>query len=202
MKNTLSAVVLLLFFTIIFSSCAQKIAKADDQIDESAIIDQGMKHITDIKAQIGNRTLKTHAFAVIGSKIMSVFDPNNFPPDTEESIIIYTDHKNRILRSIEMPTSKSGDWFIVYEKYFDLEGNITAFYRHSSSFNRGCTEMLREDTYRFYDSNHNMLAEKKTFSDKDGKEISPVKCNLLYQFEYVVDETVGDFLQRKLFSIE
>jgi len=94
--------------------------------------------------------------------------------DTAESFYAsYNMIRNKagqIIYIAEYPESESGDWNLIYENYFDTNGNLIAFIRKCSFFNGECAEIVHEKSDYYYNLKHELI--KKTYEVTDGDKKS------------------------------
>jgi hypothetical protein len=125
---------------------------------------------------------------------------NNVPESLYASYNIIKGKSGHIVYIAEYPFSESGDWNLIYENYFDENGNLLAFVRKCSFFNSECAEIVHEKSEYYCNTKHELI--KKTFDIKDGKNktLDFKKCVFNYRFEYKSYLTLSDFLKNYRFQ--
>lgn len=114
---------------------------------------------------------------------------------------VIRDNFGHIIHIAEYPFSESGDWDLVYENYFDTNGNLIAFVRTSSFFNGVCSEIVRENSEYFYNNKHELIKKTYSISDGDNKKINAEKCVFNYRFKYQQEFTIDDYLAKHKFEL-
>lgn len=100
----------------------------------------------------------------------------------------------------ECPHCESGDWYIVYESYFDENGNLIAFVRNCNFFNGECAGVVYEKSEYFYNMQHIMIKKTYEITDKDKKPLDYKKCVFNYRFKYSQCLTLSDYLKNHKFK--
>jgi hypothetical protein len=126
---------------ILFSACNSKSTSTSSLQHKPDIIERLKYEKNEIDTLFKNGKGKCLTFI----KLKENGDPVLLEVDTvpEEAITTYyilKDSLGRVITISELPTSESGDWFIVLTHYFDKEGKTFAFERQANFFNSGCTE--------------------------------------------------------------
>jgi len=186
-----------------FSACKQL------KVNEEAIFDPQNKESEQILTE----------FEQIGGKVDQIFQKRNFlvelyyqennsdelvlTPSLNDlsvdklkiyyNIIRYEDGK--LMYAAEFPLSKSGDWDIIYESFFDDKGNLVAFTRKCSFFNSGCADIAREKSEYFYTPSHKLIKKTYLIMDGNDKPLRYQDCVFNYRFPYTIYKTTKQWLK-------
>lgn len=125
---------------------------------------------------------------------------NDVPESFYASYNLIKSKSGNIVYIAEYPFSESDDWYLIYENFFDENGNLIAFVRKCSFFNGECAEIVHEKSEYYYNSKHELI--KKTFEIKDGKNktLDFKKCVFNYRFGYQRYLTLNEFLKNFKFK--
>ncbi len=123
------------------------------------------------------------------SQIVAVKDTTAWPDQQQETYNIWTDSLGRVVRTVQVPVSESGDWSNVYEYDFDSTGTTTVFVRTSSFFN-DCDGGARE-TSTTYPASGGRIVERdyRLTGLNDSTAVNPSHCGFNYRYPYVVYTT-------------
>lgn len=123
----------------------------------------------------------------------------------EEAIITYyilKDSLGKVITISELPTSESGDWFIVYTHYFDKAGKTFAFERQTNFFNSNCTDGVAYETKtKFYNSDFKVIDETYKLVDEKNRKLNKDSCSEFYDYKYNVSANVDNYLKTKKIKI-
>jgi hypothetical protein len=121
-------------------------------------------------------------------QINSIFDG-----DYDSEFVLYKDSLGEIICISEMPYSRSGDWFLSLNHYFDKEGKTFAFTKHFNSFM--CTNGIGYETItEFYNIEFHIINKEYKLVDKDNNPISKENC---MNYDYTVFSNIDKLLKNK-----
>ena len=106
----------------------------------------------------------------------------------------------QIIYIAEYPESESGDWNLIYENYFDTNGNLIAFIRKCSFFNGECAEIVHEKSDYYYNLKHELIKKTYEITDGDKKALDFKKCVFNYRYDYKKYTTLSDYLNKYRFE--
>ncbi len=101
----------------------------------------------------------------------------------------------QIIYIAEYPASESGDWNLIYESYFNENGNLIVFIRGCSFFNGVCAEIVHEKSEYYYNLKHELI--KKTYEITDGNKnpLNYKDCVFNYRYDYKIYNTLTEYLK-------
>ena len=143
---------------------------------DSSYSDTGaVRQRVDSVIAIGNaRPDRVLLFARIseGDTLVAVKDSLSWPEEVETRFTLLFDDNGKLMLHTEVPTSESGDWYMVSEHFFNSQGH-TVFYRaHVSGFGSECASIVRETVETFFNPTTGApVARVATITDGDGKPI-------------------------------
>tara|TARA_R110001583_G_scaffold195067_1_gene368914 strand:+ start:68 stop:688 length:621 start_codon:yes stop_codon:yes gene_type:complete len=121
-----------------------------------------------------------------------------FPENTETTFNILKNKAGQIVSISEIPTSESGDWYIVYSYYFDNNGKTFAFERQTNFFNSLCTNGVAYETKTdFYDKNFNLLKSFYKLTNDKNENLRKEDCIFYYDFKYKIIPNLKEYLELK-----
>jgi hypothetical protein len=100
----------------------------------------------------------------------------------------------------EYPNSESGDWFLVYENYYNEKGDLIAFIRNCNFFNGECAEIVYEKSKYYYNSDHILIKKTYEITDANQKPLDFKKCAFYYRYNYKIYKTFKDYLKNHKFE--
>jgi hypothetical protein len=125
-----------------------------------------------------------------------LLETDTIPEETITTYYILKDSLGKVITISELPTSVSGDWFIVMTHYFDKDGKTFAFERQTNFFNSGCVEgIVYETITEFYNSDFQMVDKTYNLVDEKNKPLKIDSCTFPYDYEYKVLVDVEEYLR-------
>lgn len=116
---------------------------------------------------------------------------SDFVDEYYTEFVVYKDSLGKILCVSEIPYSRSGDWFLVQNHYFDIEGKTFAFTKYFNSF---CINGVGYETMtEFYNADFQEINKEYSLVDEQNNSISKDSC-FDYDFEYTVFPNVDKFM--------
>ena len=107
----------------------------------------------------------------------------------------------QIIYIAEYPECESGDWNLIYENYFDTNGNLIAFIRKCSFFNGECAEIVHEKSDYYYNLKHELKNKRLTKLQMEIKKaLDFKKCVFNYRYDYKKYTTLSDYLNKYRFE--
>src|SRR5690606_31196638 len=92
---------------------------------------------------------------------------------------------------VEIPFSDSGDWFIAYKSYYNIEGRLIAFQKETNFFNNECTdEVAHEVSLKYYNSQFELIDSVYTLTDSDKNPLKRSSCFFPYNYPFKIYRTV------------
>jgi hypothetical protein len=147
---------LLCLFLIAFSISIIKPAPSVKPVNKP-FADSTLIQLKAKKAAIDNYLTKHQNATMVlvkvpGKKSLVRVFGNKWPDEIEYTYNILKDKAGKIVLVSQKPESESGDWGIIYEHYFDENGNTFAFYRSEALF----TDQVKggvagKELLRYYD---------------------------------------------------
>lgn len=122
--------------------------------------------------------------------LIRITDTHRWPDEVELTYNIFFDSKGMLVFYNEIPFSKSGDWYAEFQHYFDTKERVTLVVSSVSSFNSGCTEILRQRKKSYYDTNGKLVSASTSLTDKDFNPVSSRDCYFNYDFPVTVYPSV------------
>lgn len=124
--------------------------------------------------------------------------------DTPESFYasynLIRNKTGQIIYIAEYPASESGDWNLIYENYFDENGNLIAFIRKCSFFNGECAEIVHEKSEYYYNLKHDLIKKTYEITDGDKKPLNYKDCVFNYRYDYKIYKTLTEYLKNYKFE--
>ena len=121
---------------------------------------------------------------------------DTLPEDAITTYYILKDSLSKVITISELPTSRSGDWFIVYTHYFDKTGKTFAFERQTNFFNSNCTDGVAYETKtEFYNSDFKIIDKFYKLVDEKNKPLNKDSCSHFYDYKYNVSPNVDNYLK-------
>ena len=119
-----------------------------------------------------------------------------WPEDGSDSYNILKDATGKIIMIAEIPISESGDWFITYTHYFDVNGNTYAFRRQANTFDdRVKGGVIYETLVKYFNVNLKPVAKTYTLQDKKGRPIKNSGHINIYDYKYTVYKNSAECLK-------
>jgi len=141
---------------------------------------------------------------VPGSNDLQIIKNGKFPDEVETTYNLFSDRTGHIVYILESPTSESGDWDIVYESYFNGEGNLFCFERTAGFFNVECSdgsakpeEPVHEKLIKYFNTRSKPIDSVYTLVDHDNKPLNKSKCVSPYNYPYNIIFSVNNYLNMK-----
>ena len=122
--------------------------------------------------------------------LIRITDTHRWPDEVELTCNMFFDTKGRLVYYCEIPFSKSGDWYAEFQHYFDTTGSVLLVVSAVSSFNSGCTEILRQRKKSYYDTKGKLISTSSSLTDKDFNPVSTKDCYFNYDFPVTVYPSV------------
>ena len=91
--------------------------------------------------------------------------------------------------------SESGDCELIYENYFDSNGNLIAFIRKCRFFNGECADAVIGESVYYYNSKHDLIKKTYKIVDDNDKPLDNTKCVIDYRFDYKQYNTLTEYLK-------
>jgi hypothetical protein len=107
--------------------------------------------------------------------VVAVKDSTSWPEEVEETYNVVRDSAGHVLLHRTMPTSESGDWFLVATHYFAPDGRTIRYDYEMSGFSEECG-ILRERRRFYYDASFTLIRQDSAYTDKDDKPIDATNC--------------------------
>lgn len=127
-----------------------------------------------------------------------LLETDTIPEEAITTYYILKDSLGKVITISELPTSESGDWFIVLTHYFDKDGKTFAFERQTNFFNSGCVEgIVYETKTEFYNSDFQMIHKAYKLVDEKNKPLKKDSCTFPYDNEYKVSVDVDEYMKTK-----
>lgn len=195
----------LLIFTLI--SCASQTITEESNFElKSSDLSAILKSFNSISKQVDNiykkDTSKLELYVQLEEKDLIKRVPNyDETPDTcFASYNVIRNDTGQIIYISEYPTSRSGDWFLIYENYFDNNGNLIAFVRKCSFFNSGCAEIVLEKSEYYYNQKHELVKKTYEITDGDKHPLNYKNCVFYYRYKYKIYNTLTKYLKNNKFE--
>jgi len=126
----------------------------------------------------------------------SLIETDSVPEEAITTYYIFKDSLGKAITISELPTSKSGDWFIVYTHYFDKTGKTFAFERQTNFFNSNCTDGVAYETKTvFYNSDFKIINKFYKLVDEKNKPLNKDSCSHFYDYKYNVSANIDNYLK-------
>jgi len=120
----------------------------------------------------------------------------NYPNNITSTFNILKDSEGKIITISEFPFSESGDWNIIFTHYFDKDGKTFAFEKQANFFNSICTDgVAYENQTKYYSTDFQLIDDKYSLIDQNGKELTILNCQFPYNFDYKIFKDISEFLQ-------
>lgn len=133
-------------------------------------------------------------------KLVTINKGDKFPEEIETTYNIIKDKAGRIIYTVEIPYSESGDWFIAYKSYYRTTGQLFAFERQTGFFNGECSvpaeEPLHERSVKYFDRHMQLIDSTYEFKDNKGKLLKKPDCVSSYNYPYTVSKSADEFIRR------
>jgi hypothetical protein len=205
MKQTL-LLGLIIFGLISCNSKPIEIREETNYTSESADLKSVLKSFRTISKKIKNvynrDTTKLELYIQMSEsdKIKKVQSFNDSIGSYYSSYNLIRNKSGQIIYIAEFPSSESGDWNLIYENYFDSNGNLIAFVRKCSFFNGECAEIVHEKSEYIYNSRHELIKKTYEISDGDKKPLDFKKCVFNYRYDYKKFLTIKEYLKNYKFE--
>jgi ABC-type phosphate/phosphonate transport system substrate-binding protein len=117
-----------------------------------------------------------------------------WPEIIENTYQFWKNENDNIVKIIESPFSKNGDWEIEYQHYFDKKGQTFAFERNTSFSNSICAEgIVNEKITEYYNSDFNRTERNYSLIDKNKTELKKENCEINYDFPFEVYNNLKNY---------
>jgi hypothetical protein len=125
-----------------------------------------------------------------------LLETDTIPEEAITTYYILKDSLGKVITISELPTSESGDWFIVYTHYFDKTGKTFAFERQTNFFNSNCTDGIAYETKtELYNSDFKIINKTYNLVDEKNNPLNKDSCSLLYDYKYCVSPNIDYYLK-------
>lgn len=125
-----------------------------------------------------------------------LLETDTIPEEAITTYYILKDNLGKVITISELPTSESGDWFIVYTHYFDKTGKTFAFERQTNFFNSNCTDGIAYETKtELYNSDFKIINKTYKLVDEKNKALNKDSCSLFYDYKYNVSPNIDNYLK-------
>ncbi len=155
------------------------------------------------KQHIDSLTKDTSGLIVLvkvpGKDKLVLVKGKNYPEQIETTYNLYKNKAGKIIYTVEVPFSESGDWFIVYKSYFDITGKLFAFTREANFFNSECTpeegDVAHELLTKYYNKDFKVVDSVYKLKDSKGKDLKKPNCAFNYNYPYKIAKTADEWLK-------
>jgi hypothetical protein len=130
-------------------------------------------------------------------KVPNYDDP---PESFYASYNLIRNKSGQIIYIAEYPVSESGDWNLIYENYFDFNGNLIAFIRKCSFFNGECAEIVHERSDYYYNLKHELIKKTYEITDGDKNPLDYKKCVFNYRYDYKIYTSLTEYLENNKYE--
>lgn len=122
---------------------------------------------------------------------------NNWPAEFETTYDLWKDANGRVLVLGEYPYSKSGDWHLGLEHYFNESGETFAFEKKTNFFNSPCINGVAFETEtKYFDKSFSAISKEHTLKDIDGNALDIKTCQAAYNWPYEVSRNLADCISK------
>jgi len=109
--------------------------------------------------------------------------------------------QGKIIFISEYPVTDSDEYDMIYESYFDQNGNLLTFIRKCVFSNGVCAKIVNEKSDYYYDSKHKLVLKTYEITDQDKKPLNAATCIFNYRYEYQIHKTVAEYLKARQFIL-
>ena len=114
------------------------------------------------------------SFAVVEGRLIAVRDSTEWPAEAESELLVLADPAGRPLRTLEMPMSESGDWWLGLAHYFDENGRTVVFSKNVRYFSpaEGCGDGVADHRRRtVYGPDFQVISSDRRMQDGTGQPV-------------------------------
>ena len=109
--------------------------------------------------------------------------------------------QGKIIFISEYPVTDSDEYDMIYESYFDPNGNLLAFIRKCIFNNGGCAKIVNEKSDYYYDEKHKLVLKTYELTDENKKPLKYINCIFNFRFEYKIYKTTKEYLKARQFVL-
>ena len=103
--------------------------------------------------------------------------------------------QGKIIYISEYPVTDSDAYDMIYESYFDLEGNLITFVRKCVFTDGECAKVVKERSDYYFDAKHHLILKTYELTDQDMKPLNFATCIFNYRYDYHIYKTVKEYLK-------
>lgn len=110
--------------------------------------------------------------SVEGKKGLIKMRTEDWPDNTEYIYCILKGPSGKVILTVQVPYSQSGDWYEEFKHYYNNDGKTIAFSKRVTVFDESVTGGVAVfSTLHYYGSNFNLISQTNKLTDVKGKSL-------------------------------